>query len=426
MRGVINRRAKVRHWLAAVSLLAYAQCSVAAASANLRLEEAVDRTLARNPGLIAFGFQLEAQKGRVTQSQVKPAPELGLQVENILGSDIYEGADGAEATLSLGWVLERGKREHYIEASRAGVSAIEAQAQIGRLDAVALTTRLFLDNLEFQERLTLSQKATAVAEQTVATVNERVRAGRTPAADLARAQAELAKVRLTALDMEHELATVQQRLATQWGQAQPDFQQVTGQWQQLPRPDRFEVLLEQVDRSPSMSRHLSQHRLREADLRLAEAQAKPDWRVSAGVRHLELTEDHAFVAGITIPLATQERNRGRVAEAKANLALVDAERTASRLQIETLLFALYQALQHSLHRTETLRDEVLPRLQEAAEQTRLGYERGRYSFYELQQLQSELLFTRMSLAEAAIDARRHQTEIERLTGAAMPSSTQQH
>ena len=426
MRGAINRRARVRHWLTAFSLLACAHWSVAATNANLRLEEAIDRTLAHNPGLISFGYQLEAQQGRVTQSQVKPAPELGLQVENILGSGFYEDADGAEATLSLGWVLERGKREHYVAASRAGVSALEAQAEVGRLDAIALTARLFLDNLEFQERLSLSQEATVVAEQTVATVDKRVRAGRAPAADLARAQAELAKVRLTTLDMEHELATVRQRLATQWGQALPDFQQVTGHWRQLPRPDSFAVLLEQVELSPNMSRHLSQQRLREAELRLAETQAKPDWRVSVGVRHLELTDDQAFVAGITIPLATRDRNRGRVAEAKANLALVDAERAASRLQIETQLFALYQALQHSLHQTETLRDEVIPRLQEAAEQTRVGYERGRYSFYELQQLQSELLLTRMSLAQAAIDARRHQTEIERLTGAAMPSSIQQH
>jgi cobalt-zinc-cadmium efflux system outer membrane protein len=426
MRGTINRRAWVRHWLTAFSLLACAQWSVAATNANLRLEEAIDRTLAHNPGLISFGYQLEAQQGRVTQSQVKPAPELGLQVENFLGSGIYEDADGVEATLSLGWVLERGKREHYIEASRAGVSTLEAQAEIVRLDAIALTARLFLDNLEFQERLTLSQDAVAVAEQSVATVDKRVRAGRATTADLARAKLELAKVRLTALDMEHELATARQRLATQWGQAQPDFQRVTGHWQRLPTPNSFAVLLEQIDRSPNISRYLSQQRLREAELRLAETQAKPDWRISAGVRHLELTDDQAFVAGITIPLATRDRNRGRVVEAKANLALVDAERAASRLQIETQIFSLYQALQHSLHRAETLRDEVLPRLQEAADQTRLGYERGRYSFSELQQLQSELLWTRMNLAEAAIDARRHQTEIERLTGAAMPSSIQQH
>ena len=93
--------------------------------------------------------------------------------------------------------------------------------------------------------------------------------------------------------------------------------------------------------------------------------------------------------------------------------------------IEAQLFALYQALQHSLHRAEALQKEILPRLEEAAVQTRQGYETGRYSFYELQQLQSELLLTRRDLVEAAVDARRHQVEIERLTGTVMPSAVQQ-
>ena len=69
--------------------------------------------------------------------------------------------------------------------------------------------------------------------------------------------------------------------------------------------------------------------------------------------------------------------------------------------------------------------ELLPRLEEAAVQTRQGYETGRYSFYELQQLQSELLLTRRDLVEAAVDARRHHVEIERLTGTVMPSAVQQ-
>lgn len=424
MRGVITRRAKARQWLTAVSFLFLAHSSFAATNATLRLSEAIDRTLIHNPGLIAYGYQVQAQQGRVTQSELKPSPELGLMVENVLGSGLYEGIDGAEATLSLGWVLERGKRQHYIDAARAGGSALEAQAEIGRLDAVAQTARLYLDNLEFQVERDLSQEAIALAEQTVAIVDRRVRAGRTPTADRARAEAELAKVRLAALDVEHELATARQRLATQWGQAQPDFTRVTGSWQQLPEPDDFTALLVQIDRSPQMSIFLSQQRLREAEMRLAEAQAKPDWRVNAGIRRLELTDDNAFVAGITIPLGSKDRNRGRVAEARANLALVDAERMASRLQIEAQLFALYQALQHSLHRAETLRDDVLPRLQEATDQTRQGYEKGRYSFYELQQLQSELLATRMGLVEAAVDARRHQIEIERLTGTVMPSAVQ--
>ena len=152
MRGNLTWRAIARRRLTVFCLLIFSQWSTAATNANLRLEEAIDRTLAHNPALVSFGYHREAKQGRLTQSQVRPAPELGFQVENVLGSGIYDGMDGAEATLSLAWVLERDKREHRIEVARADVSALEAQAAIGRLDAVALTASLFLDILEFQSQ----------------------------------------------------------------------------------------------------------------------------------------------------------------------------------------------------------------------------------------------------------------------------------
>lgn len=422
MRDAITRRAGTPVWLAIAGLFAFAQPGLTASAGDLILDEAISRTLAHNPELVAFGYQVEAQRGRVTQSGIKPAPEIAVVVENFLGTGTYSGVKAPETALSLGWVLERGKRRHYIEAARAGVSVLDAQAQIGRLDAAARTALLFLDNLEFQERLGMAGEAIAMAEQTVATVNSRVQAGRAPAAERARAEAAVAQARLTAEDMEHELSTARHRLAAQWSAAQPDFQRVSGNWRRLPEPGNFASLLERVERSPEMASFLTQRRLREAELRLARIQARPDWLVSAGVRRLELADDYGFRVGITVPLMARNRNRGLVAEAQANLGRVDAEQAATRVQIEAQLFALYEALKHSLHSAEILRDEVLPRLREAATHTRKGYEAGRYSYFELQQLQSELLSARAGLVETAIDARRQMIEIERLTGAALPAS----
>lgn len=424
MKDAITRRVQMPASMVLAGLIAFAPPGLSASGDDLSLDEAVSRTLADNPELVAFGYQVEAQRGRLTQSGIKPAPEIAVEVENFLGTGAYSGVSAPETTLSLGWVLERGKRQHYIEAAQAGVSVLDAQAQIGRLEAVALTALLFLDNLEFQERLAMAEEAVAMAEQTVATVNSRVEAGRAPAAERARAEAAVAKARLIAEDMKHELSTARQRLAAQWSAPQPDFQRVTGNWRELPAPGSFASLLERVERSPRMASFLTRRRLREAELRVARIQARPDWRVSAGVRRLELADDYAFRVGLTVPLMPGDRNRGLVAEAQANVELVDAEQAATRVQIEAQLFAFYEGLKHGLHSAEILRDEVLPRLQEAAAQTRKGYEAGRYSYYELQQLQSELLSTRAGLVETAIDARRQMIEIERLTGTALPSTVQ--
>ena len=44
------------------------QSVLAAENATIDLEEAITRTLARNPTLVAFGYQIEIQQARLTQS----------------------------------------------------------------------------------------------------------------------------------------------------------------------------------------------------------------------------------------------------------------------------------------------------------------------------------------------------------------------
>ncbi len=339
--------------------------SISPTDTTISLDLAISETLERNPELIAFGYQIEAQRGRVLQSELRPNPELGITLENIAGTGPFSGVDGAEATISLAWVLERGKRERRIDASRAGVSLLQIEAEIKRLDAAAETARMYLQSLANQAQLSQTDEAVRLAEVTVIAVQKRVQAGRIPAADLARAEVELSRMRLEREDLEHELLTSLRRLAAQWGDTQPTFTRVSGNLAELPTPDSFSSLLARIDENPSLARYMSEQRLREAELRLAQQGAKPDWRLTAGIRQLQLTGDQAFVAGITIPLTTRNRNQGRIAEARAALALTDASRTATRVRIETQLFALYQELQHSLHRATTLRDEILPRAEKS-------------------------------------------------------------
>ena len=405
--------------------VATARANPSADGSAVSLNDAIVRTLERNPALVAFGHQIEAQEGRVLQSGLRPNPEFRISVEDALGTGALEGFDLAETTLSLAWVLERGKRERRVDAARAGVSLLEVDAEIRRLDAAAETARRFLDSLALQEQLVLSDEAIRLAEETVTNVGQRVRAGGTPEADLARAEAELARVRLDREDLGHELLSSNRRLAAQWGDTRPEFTRVRGGISELPTPDSFASLVSRIDGNPNVARYLSEKRLREAELRLAEAEARPDWQLSAGVRRLEQLNDQAFVAGITIPLATRNRNQGRIAEARARLAMADADRTATRVQIETQIFALYQELQHSLHRAATLHEEILPRVERALADTERAYAAGRYGYFELRVVQAEVLAARTALIEASIDAHRHVIEIERLTGTTLSSSAAQ-
>ena len=403
----------------------YAVCSAAVAagaaqaashSAILDLDTAVERTLERNPELVAMGYSLEAQEGVILQSGQKPSVQVGLMVENVLGSGDFSGAQSAETTLTLFWTLERGKRERRIDAARSSLSALEADVEIRRLDAAAVTARLFIEALGMQERLQQVDAAVAAASATAVAVAERVEAGSSPAADLARAEAEQAHIELQREDYEHMLATAKRQLAAQWGAREIDFMQVSGDIAMLPKPEPYAALLARVDQNPDIARYLSEQRLRQAEVRLAEAQTRPNWQLAASVRRLEQTNDQAFVADIVIPITNKNFNQGQVAAARARLAMAAADQEAMRLQIETQLFAMYQELQHSLHRVELLRDTILPRVESALRDTQRAYEAGRYAYMELRTVQNEVLAARMELVDASINAHLFVIEIERLTG----------
>jgi cobalt-zinc-cadmium efflux system outer membrane protein len=166
----------------------------------------------------------------------------------------------------------------------------------------------------------------------------------------------------------------------------------------------------------------SQQRLEEAQLRLEEARSRPSWRVSGGLRRFETTDDQALVAGLTVPLAWKNRNQGRIAEARANVARTTAEESAARVDIETSLFVLYQELNHDIEVGGRLARDIVPRIEIALDGTRRLYEAGGYSYLELALVQSQLLDAREELLSVTADAHTLVIEIERLTGVAVARS----
>ena len=94
----------------------------------INFDRAIANTLESNPALRAFGYEIEAQQGRIRQSDWRPAVELSVEIENVAGTGNFSGFDGAEATISLAWALERGKRQNRVDAARAGLSVLESEA----------------------------------------------------------------------------------------------------------------------------------------------------------------------------------------------------------------------------------------------------------------------------------------------------------
>ena len=176
------------------------------------------------------------------------------------------------------------------------------------------------------------------------------------------------------------------------------------------------MLLTRIEQNPELEKFLSERRLQESILRLERTAQNDPWRVSAGLRRIQSSADFGVVAQLNIPLNLGNRNQGRIAEVQETIAQSEAEREAAKVRIQTQLLRIYLELEHSIHRANTLREEVVPRFEEALDEIRRAYDLGSASYLERLEVQEELLLARSDLAETSIQAHLDLIEIERLTG----------
>ncbi len=427
MRFLSARPRWVRSWIylfVALGLASGLACAAAAPSGDadepvgeLTLGRAIKAALARNPALAAGEFDLKAAEARIEQAGVRPNPELSVELENFAGTGPVRKADSLESTLSLSQVIElggkRALRTEFAERDRDAL-AVERQAQ--QLDVLADVTQRFIELVAAQDRLALAISTRELAQRTLDAINIRVQAARSPELERSRARIAFTRAQLEEQQAQSELRGVRQALAALWGSTAPAFSSASADLFALENVSPFEDLVRQLERNPDFLRFASEARLREAELKLVRAQARPDLTFGVGVRRFEEGSDHALVAGFSLPLPVFDRKRGSIREAEARLAQSDAQRNAAFLRARAAVYRLYQELLASRARVETLRNEALPQAQQALDQTQFGYERGRFSYLELATAQQEMLELRAAIIDAAADYHRVLAEIERLTG----------
>ncbi len=387
-----------------------------AADGTLTLESAMELTLAQNPQLRVFDFRDEAFHGQAETAALKPALEIGADIENIVGTDNLQGIDGAELTVSVSSVIELGnKRDARMATIGARRGLLDAEHQINALDLLGEVTRRYIDNLAAQNRLSLAQDAVTLARETLQIVQDRATTGATPEVEVLRAEASLSQAELLVSAEASQLTYAQAALAALWGETNPTFESVTGNLYQIEQTVRFEDLFSRVEKNPFILVFASEERMREAEVRLARTQSIADPRWSLGARRLQQGGDLGLVAGFSIPLFSATRNSGAVRSAIAARDEVEVRRDVALLNLRTQLFNAFQNRQQALVTIDTLQTRTIPLLAEVLSETQAAYENGRYSYLEWVTAREELLTARSTLIDAATAALRHGADIEQLT-----------
>jgi len=403
--------------VAACFLLPCASVRAQTGSSPLTLDDAFARVAETHPDLRLFGPRGDLLRAERERTLLRPAWTAGATLENAFGTGEARGLHGAELTLSLASVFERGGK---LDARRAlaqsRIDALAVERESRRLDLLADTARRFLATVAAHRQREIADADIAQRKRTVVAARQRLHAGASPESVVLTAQAALAKAELDRARADQAYLSSRQHLAALWGERTPGFQIAAADPLRLPDVGDAASLAALLDRTPELRQFVDEQRVREARLRLARSESAADLDWSVGVRRLQAEGDVALVAGVSMPLGSRSRAQPAIRAAEAELAALEIERESKGIALYSTLAEAHGQYRVAQLEVARLGDDVLPKLAKAEAAAERAYRAGAISYLEWAQLQSERTSVRKQRLEAALAAQRALIELQRLTG----------
>ncbi len=399
----------------AITCSAYAASS--AAQSTLTLSEAVRATLQQNPQLAGYTFKVNALAGEKEIAALRPEYRVSTDLENVAGSGEFSGTDTGELTISLSSAIELGgQRDARLSVMTARQQQLQSAQRVLTLDVITAVTHQFIQLLTAQEQLVLQEESHQLIQQTLNSLTRQVQAGGTADSELLRGNAALARSTIALQQARQIVSSERVKLSAYWADSSPDFTAVKADLYAVPTAMPLPVLLEKLSDNPDWEQLSNEVNVRIAEVQQARSEQRPSLEWSAGVRRFQATEDSAVVLGLSMPLGTGSRASGAITTANANQQSAELERDSARVQLEAQLIAAYEAHRQAIDEVNVLRDQVLPSLKKAMRSTADAFDRGRYSYLELNLAQSQLLDAQQALVEAAARMQETRIELERMIG----------
>ena len=384
---------------------------------SITLENVLKRTLSNNPELLLFDFKSASLDGESKTAKLNPEMAAGIEVENVLGTGKLSGINDAELTLTLSSVIELGdkvnSRMNVVTSKKA---LLLAQRRIRTLDILGETTRRYINVIVQQELYKVEQRAEMLSRKMLQAVSVRIDAGASSPLEKKRAESALSQTRLSLLISEQKLNEYKRDLAIMWGENIADFTVVEGTLLLFPNSLSLESILSDLQGNPHILLYAENYRVQEARSRVTQASQQFDITWEAGIRRLQGIDDTAFVASISVPFGTKQRNLGEYEKQRALLDSIYYQKQAKLRQLTRQLNQVISAKDQALLTVTTLQDNVAPTLESALKLAREGYESGRYNYIEWMTTQQQLIDMQRTLIKAAGIVHLRNADLEALTG----------
>lgn len=397
------------------------------------LRSLLEQAEVNNQDLAAMRTRSDEARGLLRQAGVKPA--LTIEAGSASGR-LLRTVGEEEYSAGVGKIFETGgKRARRIDAAQVRLRQTSAE-YLERLRQLSYEIKSrYADALSESQRIEVLDQILASNQRSLELTKARVEKG--DAAQLEQTLLEVEIGRLTAqratINGRRESALVDlRRLA---GLAPGSEIAIGSAFYSGPTDSGMDTLTPiALEQRPDLKLARLVEQLGDAELRLVEAQGRPDVSVTAryfkrnsqfddqygvnaqGSRVLLRDRDDILAVGVSIPILTKNRNLGNVEAAQARI--LSARQRARYLEnaIPLEVESAWRRWSAARSTAGSLESTVLPQAQRNLEVIQQAYQLGQLRLLDVLSEQRRLLDLRLSTVDAQSEAARAFAELERAVG----------
>lgn len=385
-------------------------------SSVLQLNDAILIGLTNNPQLKSMGMEISAFQATALQAELYPNPEIGIDLENILGSGNYGGLGGSENTFYitqdfiLGGRLTAGRD---VELLKSDLAAWELERE--RLSLITKIRKSFtiISSLKYQNKL--NKKLLKVSSDFQKNLERRIEAGKVSPAEAARASLMSTSLEIQIQNTEMQYLSEIQNLKALLGNSGVGFSSVETTCNlEFNIPDKKE-LQKLLLNTPGLAKFKTDLERTKREINLQESMAMPDLSLSVGYRKINETNDNVMIMGASIPINIFNNNRGNIQEAKIRADQTKYKYSGLRNGYEAQLSLLLNNIKGLEVMIRKLDSESLPKARNAFEIINKGNLVGRFTVLDVLDSQRSLYMLESQFVSAVAEYNRNVIELEALT-----------
>ncbi len=413
--------------------IARGQTGVASPSPRgMSMRQLVELALARNADLLATRQRTLEAQGLLRQAGFRPNPGVEASVSSgpLLGSrGEHEVTVGYAHTFELG-----GKLGRRVEVAQRVADLAELEVADRQRELIADVKGRYAEALAALRNLDTASRLLELSEQGHRLIQARVAQGEAPRLEQGLLRVEVARLASDRVLFESQADRAVLELKTLAGLNPDEPLNLTGEWDMPPITiSADEAIARALTARPDLLAARREEELRQAELRLARAEAAPDvigfaryirtrsqfdqFGLSAtGTRVPIRDRDNLLSAGVSIALPVRNRNQGNIqaATARANAARLRREFLEQVVRRQArAAYGRYVAARRAL---EILDRDAVNQAKENVEAMRASYGLGETRLLDLINEQRRLVDTQRAYTEIARECDLAQVELERAVG----------